>query len=201
MVAYNFQKQFVPAIESGDKTHTIRKNGKRPHAKTGSKLQLYYGMRTKVCRKIRDAVCVFAVPITIDVLESTITEIRVGSELVDDLEAFAKSDGFESLEAMHQFWIEFNGVGLFECTFIEWEVITSESPVSQFVATKQVRSMAPGSPVICEIGATVQVFGWHCKEGPTVIKVDRALQKDCIPFSWVKEMGAPSNLSKLMKIL
>lgn len=78
-------------------------------------------MRTKVCRKIRDAVCLFAVPITIDVLESTITEIRVGSELVDDLEAFAKSDGFESLESMHRFWIEFHGVGLFKGTFIEWE--------------------------------------------------------------------------------
>lgn len=121
MVAYNFQKQFVPAIESGEKTHTIRKNGKRPHAKAGSDIQLYYGMRTKVCRKIRDAVCVFAIPIAINVSSTTITEIRLGSELVDDLEAFAQSDGFESLEAMHRFWLDFHGVGLFEGTFIEWQ--------------------------------------------------------------------------------
>lgn len=41
MAAYNFQKQFVHLIENGDKHQTIRRRGKRHHAKPGGMVQLY----------------------------------------------------------------------------------------------------------------------------------------------------------------
>lgn len=57
MVAYNFQKQFADDVESGKKTQTIRKAGKRNPPKVGDALQLYTGMRTKSCRKLADVIC------------------------------------------------------------------------------------------------------------------------------------------------
>lgn len=75
----------------------------------------------------------------------------------------------------------------------------TEKPIVQFTSKKQIRSMAPGSAVIADVGDTISVFGWYCLEGPTLIKVNEK-RKDCIPFSWVKEMGAPRNIkSKMIK--
>jgi hypothetical protein len=51
MVAYSFNKQFVPLIQSGHKRQTIRANRKR-HARVGETVQLYTGMRTRDCQKI-----------------------------------------------------------------------------------------------------------------------------------------------------
>ena len=74
----------------------------------------------------------------------------------------------------------------------------------EFVATKQVRSNAPMSPIVCDVGDTITVDGWYCKDGPTVIKVKSLKHGDtrqcCIPFSWVEEMGAPPELKKQMRI-
>jgi hypothetical protein len=55
MVAYSFNRRFVPAIESGIKSQTIRAPRRR-HARPGERLQLYSDMRTKACRLIRDDV-------------------------------------------------------------------------------------------------------------------------------------------------
>jgi hypothetical protein len=77
------------------------------------------------------------------------------------------------------------------------EVDSEEPYVVLFTSKKQIRSMAPGSPVIADVGDTIRVYGWHCLLGPTVIRVNER-RKDCIPFSWVKEMGAPRNLAKKM---
>lgn len=72
MVAYNFQSQFVEAIRNGSKSHTIRRNGKRRHARPGESLQLYSGMRTKACKKIiTDPECVAAIPISIEISTSS----------------------------------------------------------------------------------------------------------------------------------
>lgn len=123
MVAYNFQKQFVEPIKAGTKSHTIRKNGKRSHARIGDRPQIYTGMRTKGCQKIlkHDPVCCAVISIEIDVTSEGIQGIYLGGEPVDDLEDFARQDGFESLAAMHAFWLDFHGVGCFSGTFIGWE--------------------------------------------------------------------------------
>jgi hypothetical protein len=59
VVAYNFMARMAEPVESGRKPHTIRdENHKDRHAKVGDDLQLYAGMRTKNCRKLRDTKCV-----------------------------------------------------------------------------------------------------------------------------------------------
>lgn len=124
MAAYNFQKQFVPAIEAGLKTNTIRKIGKRRHAQSGEAIQLYTGMRTKFCRKIvaPDPVCLSVKPIQINVGYDAIESVIVDCKPLQQsrIERFAIGDGFDSFEQMHQFWIEFHGVGKFSGLFISW---------------------------------------------------------------------------------
>lgn len=67
-----------------------------------------------------------------------------------------------------------------------------------FAATKQVRSMAPMSPVICDVGDTVTVEGWYCRQGPTVIDVNG--EKHCIPFGWVQEAGFPAEMESQIEM-
>ncbi len=128
MVAYSYQQQFVPAIYSRKKRQTIRAIGKRRHVRPGEMLQLYEGMRTKHCAKIiPDQVCLYALPITILVTAPLILRITVDGEdeckhLLgwENLDEFAKLDGFESLESMHGFWLKFHGVGVFNGVLIGW---------------------------------------------------------------------------------
>jgi hypothetical protein len=88
MVAFNFQKRFAPMVEDGRKTHTIRDNHRG--AKSGVKLQLYYGMRTKQCRKLKDVICRGSYAITV-----TKNSIKIlGGVKVIDKERFAERDGF-----------------------------------------------------------------------------------------------------------
>lgn len=130
MVAYNFQTRFADPIKRGEKSHTIRKHGKRRHARPGEALQLYTGMRTRNCQKILkvDPVCVFCESIDIDVGPFAITAICVGGQPVDDLEAFAIADGFASLDDMHAFWLDFHGIGIFQGAMIGWEQGTQVLP-------------------------------------------------------------------------
>lgn len=128
MVAYSFKKQFADKIRSGEKRHTIRRNGRRRHARPGEMLQLYTGMRTKQCKKIMaDQQCELVVPVAIQVAASGIESIKLGGEPVDDMEEFAKSDGFEDLESMSAFWLEFHGVGLFDnASMVGWKYSPEE---------------------------------------------------------------------------
>lgn len=132
MTAYNFQKRFVAAIESGEKTHTIRRNGKRRHARPGEPVQLYTGMRTKGCRKIidPDPVCLAVRPIEIEIYKKAIRRVHVHSPTdpvgligSDQIDEFAKEDGFESAADMHAFWLDFHGVGVFSGSMIEWGLV------------------------------------------------------------------------------
>ena len=123
MVAYNFQKQFAEAVASGQKRQTIRalrKDGR--HAKQGDRLQLYTGMRTKACRKLRDAVCHDACPILIEHDKIWTFEPQ---ELHLDLAAWAKRDGFESWGAMRAFFEQTHGLP-FNGVLISWLVPPSE---------------------------------------------------------------------------
>lgn len=56
MPAYSFKERFVPWVLDGTKPHTIRDRRKHP-ARVGDPLYLYYGMRTKWCRKLREEKC------------------------------------------------------------------------------------------------------------------------------------------------
>ena len=132
MVAYNFQKQFVPAIEAGTKIHTMRIVGKRRHAGTGDVLHLYTGLRHVGARKVRELFCTHADVLTIRMPNSiSIGEVR-GLRLNlerhqyvlshrDDLDRFARNDGFENWAALTA-WIRVTHKpdGQFEPRLIGW---------------------------------------------------------------------------------
>lgn len=111
MVAYSFQKRFVPHIQDGSKRQTIRGPRNR-HARPGEKLQLYQGMRTAQCAKIiPDPDCVSVRPLTIWFDgEGKIDVIEIGGHPVDDPDGFAVDDGFESLSDMAGFWVMSHGL-------------------------------------------------------------------------------------------
>lgn len=94
MVAFNFSPEFADAVASGAKCQTVRKTAR---AKKGDTLQLYTGQRTKSCRKLREAECLYVdyVHIAPDGLTVGDTEKHHGNA-----DAFAKRDGFENYAAM-----------------------------------------------------------------------------------------------------
>lgn len=106
MAAYNFQKQFVPLIESGAKRSTIRqrrKNGYLP--RPGDVLRLYQGMRTKACRLIREVPVVEVLPITVHTANGCADVVLNGNRLTDyEVMEMAKSDGFKGVRDFADFF-------------------------------------------------------------------------------------------------
>jgi hypothetical protein len=117
MVAYSFQDRFADAVQSGRKSQTIRANGKRRHARPGEKLQLYTGMRTKTCRKLRDAICHDACMILID--RDRVVTFQPQEFL--DPEQVARLDGFASWPDMRDWFDATHGLP-FRGTMIRWLV-------------------------------------------------------------------------------
>lgn len=121
MVAYNFQAQFADAIERGHKISTIRPVGKRKHAKKGDRLQLYTGMRTKGCRKLRDAVCHDSYRIN---LYHDYAYSFDPAEIWHDEECarLAASEGFESYQDMARWFYDRYGELPFHGVRVTWLV-------------------------------------------------------------------------------
>lgn len=115
MGLYNFQKRFLPMIQTGTKTHTIR--AARRHAdKAGNTLHLYTGLRQ------RGAKLLMRVPCT-NVQEILITEQKQilidGMKLSpDECESLARMDGFANFDEMMRFW---DGKRPFAGHVIHWE--------------------------------------------------------------------------------
>lgn len=76
MVAYSFQKRFLPKIVAGlepgpwlpgMKRHTMRelRSGRSRHARPGETIQIYTAMRTRHCRQVGAARCVATVPMAV----------------------------------------------------------------------------------------------------------------------------------------
>lgn len=116
MPAYNFQKQFAPLVESGQKLCTIRQTDKG--AKVGDTAYLYYAQRTKQCRKLGEGTITSVVPITlwIDQLINPRVKGTLPSGHIIDISAddVAKQDGFQTVEEMFSFFakkygLPFNG--------------------------------------------------------------------------------------------
>lgn len=101
MVAFNFQPQFVAAIQSGEKTQTIRRSAR---ANVGDRLQLYTGMRTKACRKIitPDPVCILTNYIALRPDGITFGD----ANLFPSADEFARQDGFRDYDDMHRWFTE-----------------------------------------------------------------------------------------------
>lgn len=141
MPALNFQKQFAPLVESGEKRQTIRayrKDGRDP--KVGDKLYLFTGLRTKASRRlalnchVRNVIVrsLQGLPmghVVTCLATSSITLSRAGTirgkEIVSvsgcpsTMEDLARDDGFESVAAMFDFFEKTHGLP-FEGLLIRW---------------------------------------------------------------------------------
>ena len=120
MVAYSFKRQFAEPILAGTKRQTIRRPRKR-HVRPGERMQLFTGMRTKHCRRITEVECTAVRDIEITMTPLGIETVVIDGNQVSDLEAFARQDGFASLEAMSRFWRENHGAEDFRGYLIEWK--------------------------------------------------------------------------------
>lgn len=135
MVAYSFQRRFVPAIRVGlgqdeharicgdvhPKRQTVRADRKR-HARPGELLQLYCGLRTKRCRLIGVARCTACEPITLDLRGRIMLQGERPMIRARDLDAFAQSDGFVDWNDMCEFWYLFHpDLEEFSGVVIRWQ--------------------------------------------------------------------------------
>lgn len=144
MVAYSFQKRFVAPIclglgrdipngfevgsglaEQEPKMQTIRAIGKKRHAAVGDRLQLYFGMRTKNCFQMGVARCWNVSPIKLHFDPIDAPWVKIDDGPVEDLDAFARKDGFSDWVDLDEFWsIHHPGVYDFEGLLFRWERIT-----------------------------------------------------------------------------
>jgi hypothetical protein len=118
MPAYNFKDRFAHLVESGEKRQTIRRLRKRGNPKPGDLLQLYTGMRTKLCRRLRpDEECIATEPITI----GSCSMIIIQGRFLDFSEAdsFARADGFGDIPEFVDFFEENYGLP-FSGILIKW---------------------------------------------------------------------------------
>lgn len=99
MVALNFMKQFADDVSSGRKRQTIREKTK---ARAGCDLQLYYGQRTKQCRKLGDAVCTSVTKVVI--MASGVQPQGGVFTAGYQADFFAQQDGFKTYADMWAFF-------------------------------------------------------------------------------------------------
>lgn len=108
MVAFNFKKEFAPRIEDGSKTGTIRQNLR---CLAGSTMQLYTGQRTKHCRLIGTATCLQVTPLRIHAARVEFLSGQMHSLRIDHaLDLFAYNDGFDSWQALTDFFAKQYGL-------------------------------------------------------------------------------------------
>lgn len=124
MVAYSFHMRFADDVADGRKTQTIRARRKR-HARIGEPVQLFTGMRTRHCRKLRvpDPVCVAVRALTIwpsDGPQGTMIHFDMAPEPEPLTDEFAQADGFDDAADFTDFWLEHHGAKRFDGVLIKW---------------------------------------------------------------------------------
>lgn len=135
MVAYSFQRRFCDKVATWEKRQTIRAHRAR-HAKPGEAVQLFFGMRTKHCRKLiaPDPVC-----ISVDLIKIVVPPAAGIAEvlglnapcLAPVTDRFAQLDGFDDAEDFTRFWFDTHGPGDFQGVLIRWGRWMSGAPGEQ----------------------------------------------------------------------
>lgn len=140
MVAYGFQRRFVEPILAGTKGGTIRAPRRQPrrgqfqfaaarpggHARPDEDIQLYVGMRTSRCRLITRKRCLVTERIRLAFIPERIyfrNRVTGEEEFVvedDELDVFARFDGFADYTAMADFWRATHGDPNFDGWHIRW---------------------------------------------------------------------------------
>ncbi len=116
MPALNFAAQFADAVESGQKTQTIRLKRKRPIV-AGDRLVLYTGQRTKQCRKLLETTCWYTQHVVIMATATKLDGVRLGG---CDPNFFAQDDGFDSAREMQDWFRKRYGLP-FRGQLIKWK--------------------------------------------------------------------------------
>lgn len=122
---FNFQKQFAPKVEAGEKRQTVRAfraDGRLP--RIGDTAKCYTGLRTSGARLLMAAPVVKMSKVLLD-FEERVMALDGGRLDAAESEQFAKADGFESFAAMLQ-WFRSNHKaaafeGMFEGFVTEWQ--------------------------------------------------------------------------------
>ncbi|HMI56402.1 MAG TPA: hypothetical protein VK494_09455 [Gemmatimonadaceae bacterium] len=135
MVALNFKAEFVDRIDGGEKTRTIRQTRKAGNPKRGDLMQLYTGMRTKKCEKIRDVICTSIRPVLINHMGVVLDGRHLwagdapayqGGPQPDYYDGdFARADGFDCFGDMLDFFDRQYGLP-FEGQLIEWSLALAQ---------------------------------------------------------------------------
>lgn len=117
MPALNFKKRFAPKVESGEKCQTIRayrKDGRDP--KKDDILYLYTGMRTKGCRKIKEAACVETYNVIIHEKNLYFESLLMSAGA---RKTIAILDGFKNYQEFQKFFAETHGLPFYGL-LIKW---------------------------------------------------------------------------------
>ena len=124
MVAYNFQTRFAPLVASGTKVQTSRKHRRPPsrHAQSGESIALWTGLRTSDARLIGRATCAGLYPISIRFGHGTISAVRIGAKrlMTEQLDDFARQDGFADAREMAAWFVETHGSLSFDGVLVMW---------------------------------------------------------------------------------
>ena len=133
MPQFNFHALFAEDVEAGRKTQTVR--AERKHApRVGETAHCFTGLRTAAARVLGRFPIVAVRPIFID-LDRTVTITETGDPNAvyhrrplagDELEAFARADGFETA-AEFLGWIEETHRLPFEGTVTYWQFVEGTS--------------------------------------------------------------------------
>lgn len=117
MTAYNFKPKFADMVKAGTKYQTIRRYRKGHNPIPREIIQLYRGMRTKACKKIKDVRCIGVDKIWIEWGKVNINgnDLEVVSQF-----ALAEADGFDDAIKFFEFFRDQYGFP-FEGILIRWE--------------------------------------------------------------------------------
>lgn len=137
MPAYSFQPQFVEPIRAGTKGGTIRAERRVPakwstyardrhpggHAAPGDSLYLFCRQRAKGGFPIGERACVGVEPVWLDFCARPRIDLRysgITMRTPDDLDAFARFDGFAAFGEMAHFWESKHRTDAFIGWHIRW---------------------------------------------------------------------------------
>lgn len=120
MPAYNFKDRFVPLIQAGLKTTTIRQRRKQRLTRVGDQLFLFNRMRSNRCRLIKDTECVKLTPIKIHTGPARAVWLDGKRLSFGEQHVLALCDGFGSAMEFFLFFKENYGPG-FQGELIEWK--------------------------------------------------------------------------------
>lgn len=120
MPLLNFQKQFAPLVESGQKTQTIRARRKHP-IKVGDTVHLYTGLRRPGARwlgigrvtSVRDIAMYFLM---------VAIEGKKHHNYANVIEELAKADGFASVDEMLSWFLTTHGLPFYG-QVIRWRLL------------------------------------------------------------------------------